>query len=92
MMGWYKTLNEAKSLIELGKNDEAKEVLKEHLESLKTEVNLGQLITSLHNYAEFLEFAYNYSNNPDGMLKYLNHALDNLEYIQMSVNKLQKQF
>jgi len=92
MMGWHKTLSKVKQLIESEKNDEAKEILKEHLGELKSEnINVNQLETSLHNYAAFLEFACNNSNRSDIMLKYVKHALDNLEYIETSVKKLQEQ-
>jgi len=90
-MSWYESLSKAKKLIENGQNDEAKDILKEHLENLKSgEISLGKLETALYNYTAFLEFAYNNSNRSDLMLQYIKHALNNLEDIKTCVNHLQE--
>jgi len=91
-MEWHKILSKAKRMIECEKNDEAKDILGEHLDNIKSgDINLHQLEISLHNYVGFLEFAHNNSNRSDIMLEYVKHALDNLEYIKTSVKKLQNQ-
>jgi len=91
-MKWYTILSQAKKLIEAEKKDEAKELLKKHLAHLKSEeVNLDQLLTLLHNYVAFLEFAYDNSNNSDIMLRYVQNALNRLEDIEASVKMLQDQ-